>query len=45
MFSLAQPQPRFVLVAILLLPITTLAQQEETTLPDLWTLGNSVSDP
>tara|TARA_R110000823_G_scaffold17727_3_gene55581 strand:- start:875 stop:2161 length:1287 start_codon:yes stop_codon:yes gene_type:complete len=42
MFSLAQPQPRFVLVAILLLPITTLAQQEETTLPDLWTLGNSI---
>ena len=42
MFSLAQPQPRFVLVAILLLPITVLAQQEESSLPDLWTLENSI---
>ena len=42
MFSLAQPQPRFVLVAILLLPITALAQQEESGLPSLWTLENSI---
>ena len=42
MFSLAQPQPRFVLVAILLLPITALAQQEESGFPGLWTLENSI---
>ncbi|PCJ37349.1 MAG: hypothetical protein COA75_03590 [Cellvibrionales bacterium] len=42
MFSLVQPKPRSVLMAILLLPITVLAQQEEPSMPSLWTLENSI---
>lgn len=42
MFSLVQPQPRSVLMAILLLPITVLAQQEEPSMPSLWTLESSI---
>lgn len=43
MFSLAQRQPRAVLVAMLLLPVSTLAQQEASSLPVLWTLENSIA--
>ena len=42
MLSFVQLQPRSVLMAILLLPITVLAQQEEPNMPSLWTLENSI---
>lgn len=44
MFSLVQPQPWSVsvLMALLLLPISSLAQQETSILPRLWTLENSI---
>lgn len=41
MFSLVQPQPRFILMAILLLPLSVLAQGD-LSLPRLWTLENSI---
>lgn len=40
MFCLNRPQS--VLVAILLLPMSVLAQQESPPLPELWTLENSI---
>jgi len=41
MSSVVQPQPKFVLMAILLLPLPVLAQNDNS-LSRLWTLENSI---